>query len=71
MLKIQLLGRFAVSVDGRPVDLHLRAAQSLLAYLALSAGRAHRREQLAGLLWPDADESSAKGNLRHTLWRLR
>ncbi len=71
MLKIQLLGRFAVSVDGRPVDLHLRAAQSLLAYLALSAGRAHRREQLAGLLWPDADEASAKGNLRHTLWRLR
>ena len=71
MLKIQLLGRFAVSVDGRPVDLHLRAAQSLLAYLALSAGRAFRREQLAGLFWPDADETSAKGNLRHTLWRLR
>lgn len=71
MLKIQLLGRFAVSVDGRPVDLHLRAAQSLLAYLALSTGKACRREQLAGLLWPNADEASAKGNLRHTLWRLR
>ncbi len=49
----------------------LRAAQSLLAYLALTAGTAHRREQLAGLLWPDADEATAKGNLRHTLWRMR
>lgn len=71
MLKIQLLGRFSASVDDRPVDLPLRAAQSLLAYLALSAGRPHRREKLAGLLWPDAEESSAKGYLRHTLWRLR
>jgi WD40 repeat protein/DNA-binding SARP family transcriptional activator len=71
MLEIRMLGKFVVEVDGRPVELPLRAAQSLLAYLALTAGTPHRREQLAGLLWPDADEASAKGNLRHTLWRLR
>jgi len=71
MLEIRLLGKFAVAVDGRPVDLPLRAAQSLLAYLALSPGTPHRREQLAGLLWPDMDEATAKGNLRHILWRLR
>src|SRR5512143_3639270 len=71
MLEIRLLGKFAVTAEGHAVDLPLRAAQSLLAYLALTAGTPHRREQLAGLLWPDADEATAKGNLRHTLWRLR
>jgi DNA-binding SARP family transcriptional activator len=71
MLEIRLLGKFAVMTEGRPVDLPRRATQSLLAYLALAAGTPFRREQLAGLLWPDADETSAKGNLRHTLWQLR
>ena len=71
MLEVRLLGKFAVRVDGQPVELPLSAAQSLLAYLMLTAGTAHRRERLAGLLWPDMTEPSAKANLRHTLWRLR
>ncbi|MBP7694793.1 MAG: protein kinase, partial [Anaerolineales bacterium] len=71
MLKLQLLGKFIVTADGRPVELPLRAAQALLAYLALNAGVACRREQLAGLLWPDMPETNAKANLRHTLWRVR
>ncbi len=71
MLIVQLLGRFTVSVDGKVIDLPLRSAQTLLAYLILTVGKLHRREQLAGLLWPDTDEASAKGSLRHTLWRLR
>src|SRR3990170_4914428 len=71
MLEARLLGKFDIRVDGRPVEIPLRAAQSLLAYLMLTPGTAHRREQLAGLLWPDMPESNAKGNLRHTLWRIR
>ena len=71
MLEIRLLGKFAVTAHGRPVELPLRAAQSLLAYLALTPGTPHRREQLIGLLWPEADEPSARRNLRHSLWRLR
>ncbi len=71
MLEIRLLGKFAVTANGHPVELPLRAAQSLLAYLALTPGSPHRREQLIGLLWPEADEASARRNLRQTLWRLR
>jgi WD40 repeat protein/DNA-binding SARP family transcriptional activator len=71
MLEIRLLGQFEVRLDGEPVTLALRSAQSLLAYLVLSAGTAHRREKLAGLQWPDADEDSARGSLRHALWRIR
>jgi DNA-binding SARP family transcriptional activator len=32
---------------------------------------AHRREKLAGELWPDAHEANARSNLRHALWRIR
>jgi WD40 repeat protein/ABC-type branched-subunit amino acid transport system substrate-binding protein/DNA-binding SARP family transcriptional activator len=71
MLEIRLLGQFEARRDGAVVLLSSRPAQSLLAYLALSAGTAHRREKLAGLFWPDADEDNARSNLRHALWRIR
>src|SRR5512133_1808252 len=37
----------------------------------MSAGTAHRREKLAGMLWPDSLEETARNNLRHALWRIR
>lgn len=71
MLGIQLLGQFSVDVDGNAIVLPSRPAQSLLARLALTPGIAHRREKLAGDLWPDANETNARSNLRHALWRIR
>ncbi len=71
MLEIRLLGRFEVKLDGRAIILSSRPAQSLLAYLALSAGTAHRREKLAGLLWPDSSDDQARRNLRQSLWQIR
>ncbi|HEY44462.1 MAG TPA: SARP family transcriptional regulator, partial [Anaerolineae bacterium] len=71
MLEVRLLGKFEVQLNGEPVEIPSRPAQSLLSYLILKAGVAHRRERLAGLLWPDSDETSARTNLRHALWRLR
>jgi DNA-binding SARP family transcriptional activator len=44
--------------------------QRLLGLLALQGGRVLRR-QAAGLLWPEAEEERAAGNLRSVLWRLR
>ena len=71
MLELALFGRFEVRLGGALVSLPSRPAQSLLAYLALNAGVPHRREKLAGLLWPEADEDNARSNLRHALWRIR
>lgn len=71
MLEVRLLGHFEVYLDGKPLAIPTRNAQLLLAFLVLNAGKAHRRERLAGLLWPDSSEENARGNLRHELWRLR
>jgi predicted ATPase/DNA-binding SARP family transcriptional activator len=71
MLEVSLLGKFEVLLKGEPVEIPSRPAQSLLSYLILNAGVAHRREKLAGLLWPDSEETNARSNLRHALWRLR
>ena len=71
MLAVSLLGQFTVSHDGAPITIPSRNGQSLFAYLLLHPGQAQRRERLAALLWPDSSEESARGNLRHELWRLR
>ena len=44
---------------------------ALLAYLALFRARAHPREELADLLWPDADMDVGRVNLRTALASLR
>jgi WD40 repeat protein/class 3 adenylate cyclase len=71
MLQIRLLGQFDVRLDGKRIVISSRAGQSLLAYLAMTAGIPHRREKLAGTLWPDSSEENARKNLRQELWRIR
>ena len=71
MLQARLLGQYEIRMDGQPVLIASRPAQSLLAYLLLHPNKSHRREKLAGQFWPDASESNARGNLRHALWRIR
>jgi predicted ATPase/DNA-binding SARP family transcriptional activator len=71
MLEVRLIGKFDIQCDGKPVRLSSRAAQSLFAYLILTAGTLHRREKLAGMFWPDKSEEKARAYLRHELWRIR
>ena len=71
MLEVRLLGQFRVTLDGKTVEIASRPAQSLFAYLILNPSTEHRREKLAGLLWPDSSESNARNNLRQALWRIR
>jgi DNA-binding SARP family transcriptional activator len=71
MLEIRVLGQFSLREDGRDIEIPSRPAQSLFAYLSLNRGISHRREKLAGLLWPEASESNARAYLRAALWRIR
>src|SRR5258705_2467169 len=71
MLQVRLLGQFEVRLEGQAVQINSRPAQTLLAYLLLTAGTPHRREQLAARFWPDTVDANARSNLRHALWRLR
>lgn len=71
MLEVRLLGLFDIKHDKTPVIISSRPAQSLFAYLILYSGVSHRREKLAGMLWPDSLEETARDNLRHALWRIR
>ena len=71
-LTIRLLGCFQVALDGQVVTaFESDKVRALLAYLVVEADRPHRREKLAGLLWPDWPESSARINLSHALSSLR
>ena len=71
MLQIKFLGQYEIRLDGQPVIIPSRPAQSLLAYLLLHPNTLHRREKLAGQFWPSSIESNARSNLRHELWRIR
>ncbi|HEX6035083.1 MAG TPA: BTAD domain-containing putative transcriptional regulator, partial [Anaerolineales bacterium] len=71
MLEVRLLGKFEVKHKKKSVSIPSRPSQSLFAYLILSVGTYHRREKLAGMLWPDSLEETGRDNLRHALWRIR
>ena len=71
-LSLSLLGPFEVLLDREPVtDFATDKARALLAYLAVEADRPHRRDALAGLLWPDQPQRKARQNLRQALSYLR
>ncbi|MGD8738136.1 MAG: BTAD domain-containing putative transcriptional regulator, partial [Anaerolineae bacterium] len=71
-LSISCLGSFQVRLDGQPVtDFKSNKVRALLAYLVVEADRSHRREVLAGLLWPEWPDRDALSNLRYALSDLR
>jgi DNA-binding SARP family transcriptional activator len=71
-LSLSLLGPFQIVLDDKPVRSGLwTKTQALLAYLAAEAGIYHRRESLAGLIWPDQPEEAARHSLRQSLVQLR
>ncbi len=71
-LSLSLLGSFQADLDGQPVTgFKSNKERALLAYLAVEAGRPHRREAVAGMLWPEWPDREALGNLRYALSNLR
>ncbi len=71
-IDIQLFGTFQVTLKGsRVTDFATDKARALLAYLVVEAEKVHRRDVLAGLLWPDQPQRKARQNLRQALSYLR
>jgi DNA-binding SARP family transcriptional activator len=75
MFELSTLGTIDLRAVGGPaIPEPVRHAKriALLAYLAAPHPvRLHRRETIVALLWPDLDESHARGALRHELYELR
>ena len=71
MLEAWFLGNFEIHLDGALINIPARKTQSLLAFLAINGDNHHRREKLAGMLWPENDETAARSKLRYALWQLR
>jgi predicted ATPase/DNA-binding SARP family transcriptional activator len=69
-IQLYLFGAPRLARDGTPVELRLRKALALLAYLAVTR-QPHSRDVLATLLWPDSSQREARGNLRRTLHTLK
>src|SRR5262249_52333258 len=72
MLRGSVLGGQQITSDqdtGGPV--RSSRALALVAYLAVHAGVAHARQQIAGLLWPESSDAQALTNLRRELHHLR
>jgi DNA-binding SARP family transcriptional activator len=71
-LSVSLLGGFSVTLDGRSITgFESNKVRALLAYLVTESDRAHSREKLAALLWPDMPDQTARSNLRYALSNLR
>ena len=69
---LQLLGGLRIGRQGEPpVDFSGHQAGAILAYLALNPKRAHTREELADIFWPDDDPEEARAKLRKSLHSIR
>ncbi|PFH10047.1 AAA ATPase-like protein [Collimonas sp. PA-H2] len=70
--RLNLLGTFEFfnAETGQKIKLAYTKLTLLLTYLALEP-RAHTRESLVDLLWPELDEHDGKANLRRALFNLQ
>jgi TolB-like protein len=69
-LELYLLGTPRVKQAGQSLNLSRKKAAALLAYLAVTR-RQFNRDTLATLLWPEHDDSHARGSLRRMLFEVK
>jgi predicted ATPase/DNA-binding SARP family transcriptional activator len=70
-LALRLLGPPHIERDEAAISFSYNKVTALLVYLAIEASHAHNRQTLAGLLWSDASERSARQSLSQALTTLR
>ena len=70
--RIQLLGELRLTLAGQEIPRSFtRKIGGLLAYLACFLDRAHSRDALIELFWPEADLEAGRASLRSALPVLR
>jgi DNA-binding SARP family transcriptional activator/predicted ATPase len=70
--QISLLGTFQIEAGGQArTSFDSAKVRALLAYLVTESDRAHTRESLAALLWPDQTDRAARHSLSQALSNLR
>jgi predicted ATPase/DNA-binding SARP family transcriptional activator len=70
--RLQLLGGLRATRDAREITrFRTRKTGLLLAYLAYYPQRAHPRDELVDLLWPEATQEAGRGSLSTSLLWLR
>lgn len=68
---IRLFGRPTVEIDGRIItNFRSHRIPALLGYLGWK-GSARRRDEIIAALWPDAEETQGRHNLRQTVFYAR
>lgn len=71
-LSLSLLGPFQAWTSNGSLQLFRTAKErALVSYLVVENSRAHRRDALAGLFWPERPEGVARNNLRQALYGIR
>jgi DNA-binding SARP family transcriptional activator/predicted ATPase len=71
-LRVNLLGSFQVRLgEAQITRFESNKVRALLAYLAVESGKAHHREYLAELFWPNMTAVRSKSNLSGALYNLR
>ena len=71
-LALRLMGETEVRLNGKRIrNLSAEKAHALLFFLAVENDRAHRREALAEMFWPEKPEGYGRNNLKQTLSQLR
>ncbi|MGH3443617.1 MAG: BTAD domain-containing putative transcriptional regulator [Nitriliruptorales bacterium] len=71
-LRVHLFGGFGVERGADPLPpIPSRAGRTLFSYLIVHRHRAHARDELAGIFWPELSESRARRRLSHTLWQIQ
>lgn len=70
-LRVLLLGRPRLELDGQALTALMPAKQQALVFVLAAEGQALARTRAAALLWGDHDEAAARANLRVALSQLR
>ena len=72
-LSVYMLGQLQIRLDERVItkDFRTDKERALLVFLVVESGRAHAREKLAEMFWPERREGVARTNLRQALAGLR